>query len=87
MSNNACDRVTLARRLREIRVEKFGRAGAPVLAMLLGLPARTWENYEAGFTLPAPTLLDFLELTGVDPHWLRTGEGSKYLPADSLRRS
>ena len=87
MSESGCDRVTLARRLREIRVERFGGDGTPILAGCLGLPARTWENYEAGITLPAPTLLDFIGLTGVDPHWLRTGEGSKYLPADSLRHS
>jgi hypothetical protein len=87
MNNYACNRTALARRLREVRIEKFGKGGTPTVASFLGLPERTWQNYEAGITLPAPTLLDFIEMTGVDPHWLRTGEGSKYLPADSLRHS
>ena len=70
---------TLARRVREIRREWFGAGGTAVLAVLLDLPVRTWENYEAGCTIPAQTLLRFIELTGVHPHWLLTGGGDKYL--------
>ena len=45
----------------------------------LGLPARTWLNYEGGVTMPATVLLSFLDLTGADPHWLLTGQGLRYL--------
>jgi hypothetical protein len=69
----------LARRVREIRRERFGAGGTAVLAVLLDLPVRTWENYEAGCTIPAQTLLRFIELTGAHPHWLLTGGGAKYL--------
>ena len=42
-------------------------------------PARkTWLNYEADLTLPGDILLRFIGVTGVDPHWLLTGEGPKY---------
>jgi hypothetical protein len=68
----------LARRVSEIRFESFGEHGASDLARLLNLPTRTWLNYEAGVTLPATVLLGFIEATGVDPHWLLTGDGLKY---------
>lgn len=69
----------LAGRLCKIREEKFGRNGIPVLSALLGIPIGTWENYERGITMPAPTLLCFIEMTNVHHHWLLTGEGDKYL--------
>ena len=68
----------LAERVREIRVERFGEGGGPLLAETLGLPERTWQNYESGVTIPALVILRFVELTGVSPRWLRTGKGDKY---------
>jgi hypothetical protein len=68
----------LARRVREIRVERFGEVGGPLLSETLGLPERTWANYESGVTIPALVILRFVELTGVNPRWLRTGKGEKY---------
>jgi len=65
-------------RLREIRQERFGEHGGPELARRLGLPARTWYNYETGVTVPAEVLLGFLEQTGTNPLWLFTGDGTKY---------
>jgi hypothetical protein len=35
-------------------------------------------NYEQGVTMPSEILLLFIEATGVNPHWLLTGEGSKF---------
>jgi hypothetical protein len=67
----------LARRVREIR-EAFDSEGGHDLAASLGLPARTWWNYEAGCTMPATVLLELIELTGAHPHWLLTGEGEPY---------
>ena len=68
----------LAQRVREIRVERFGKVGRPLLAEVLGLPERTWANYESGVSIPALVILRFVELTGVTPRWLRTGHGNKY---------
>ena len=68
----------LARRVREIREDLFGQHGGPILAESLQLPFRTWHNYEAGCTIPAPTILRFIEVTEANPHWLLTGEGEKF---------
>ena len=67
----------LARRVREIR-EAFDSEDGKCLAARLGLPPRTWWNYEAGCTMPATVLLELIELTGAHPHWLLTGEGEPY---------
>jgi hypothetical protein len=69
----------LARRVRQIRQELFGEHGGPILAEALQLPFRTWHNYEAGCTIPAQSILRFIEVTDAHPHWLLTGEGEKYL--------
>jgi hypothetical protein len=72
----------LAERVREIRLELYGLHGGPLLAEALQVPFRTWANYEAGCTIPAPIILQFIELTRAHPHWLLRGEGSKYLGRD-----
>jgi len=69
----------LARRIREIRRAMFGEHGGPALAEALGIPHRTWMNYEAGVTVPAPILLQFIEICQASPHWLLTGEGERFL--------
>jgi hypothetical protein len=69
----------LAHRVREIRRELYGAHGGPLLAEALELPFRTWHHYEGGQTIPAHSLLRFIEVTDADPHWLLTGEGQKYL--------
>jgi hypothetical protein len=65
-------------RLREIRLAKFGEDGVAALAWALKIPARTWEHFEAGVTVPAEIILEFIALTGAEPHWLLTGEGDRY---------
>jgi hypothetical protein len=70
--------ITLSRRVREVRGELFGENGGPLLAESLGLPSRTWLNYESGVTIPAQVILRFIEITGVDPVWLLRGGGEKY---------
>jgi hypothetical protein len=75
----------LARRIREVRQELYGEHGGPLLAEALELPFRTWHNYEAGCTIPAHSILRFIEVTEANPHWLLTGEGEKYT-ARSLGR-
>ncbi len=71
----------LAERLREIRIELYGDRGGSEMARQLGIPVRTWYNYETGVTVPAEVLLRFLELTGVEPCWLLHGQGEKYRTA------
>src|ERR1700760_1278965 len=71
-------KASLSRRLREVRQELFGEHGGPELARRLGLPARTWYNYETGGPVPAEVLLGFIEQTGANPTWLLNGEGPKY---------
>jgi len=76
-------KASLSRRLREVRQELFGEHGGPELSRRLGLPARTWYNYETGVTVPAEVLLEFIEQTGVNPSWLLGGEGPRYKHASS----
>jgi hypothetical protein len=80
---------SLADRVRKIRNEAFGRDGVAPLAQVIGIPPRTWENYERGVTIPARVMLQFIEITCVEPHWLLTGEGERYrdYPANSARRN
>jgi hypothetical protein len=68
----------LASRVREIRMEKFGADGVADLSQAMNIPARTWEHFENGVMIPAWRLLQLIELTGVEPHWLFTGKGDRY---------
>ena len=45
-------------------------------------PSRTWRNYEAGVAIPAVVVLQFIEVCGVNPDWLRSGRGRKYTSRD-----
>ena len=81
---------SLARRLRLIRRDLYGADGIPTLAEALGIPDQTWSNYESGITLHAPLLLTLIEQTGLNPHWLLTGQGDRYTAkcsGDPLRRA
>lgn len=73
--------VGLSSRVREIRRDLYGEAGGSRLAEALGLPARTWANYESGIVIPASVILRFLGVTGADPGWLLTGRGDRYASA------
>lgn len=68
----------LAHRVREVREDLYGEHGAQFLADALGLPLRTWANYEQGVTIPAEFILKLIDMTRVSPHWLLTGRGPKY---------
>jgi methionyl-tRNA formyltransferase len=61
--------------------------GVPLLAEALGVPTRTWLNYEAGVMIPAPTILRFLELTGANPAWLLNGVGERFAGAPTHPRT
>ena len=68
----------LAERLQQVRLDFYGEHGAPMLAGELGIPIRTWLNYESGVEIPGRILLRFIVLTGVEPAWLSTGLGPQY---------
>ena len=68
----------LGGRLRQVRLELYGEDGVPALARLLGVPDRTWSNYERGVTIPGELLLALLELCRVEPRWLFSGEGATF---------
>src|SRR5947209_4854594 len=68
----------VAERLRELRLELYGERGGPELARGLGLPVRTWYNYEAGVTVPAEVILRLIEITRVEATWLLHGLGPRF---------
>ena len=73
----------LALRIREVREDLYGEHGGPMLAEALEVPFRTWHNYETGCTIPAQTILRFIEVTEANPQWLLNGEGDKFLDRGS----
>jgi hypothetical protein len=75
----AKSRHAIAARARTIRIEQYGEQGAPLLAEDIGVPYRSWMNYEAGVTMPAEVLLVFIQITRTNPRWLLTGIGRKHL--------
>jgi hypothetical protein len=76
-------KLALAERLAELRSELFGERGGPEMARRLGIPVRTWYNYEGGVTLPAEVVLNIMTLTSVEASWLIHGEGPKFRRARS----
>ena len=79
-------KLDLAERLTALRLELFGERGGPEMARRLGIPVRTWYNYEGGVTVPAEVVLRIIELTSVEPGWLLRGKGPKFRPAPRADR-
>lgn len=71
-------KMALAERLASLRSELFGERGGPEMARRLGIPVRTWYNYEAGVTVPAEVILKIIELTSIEPSWLLHGKGPRF---------
>jgi hypothetical protein len=71
-------RHSIATRARRIRCEIFGEDGASLMAEAMGIPLRTWMNYEEGATIPAEVILRFIDVTDANPLWLLDGRGEKY---------
>jgi hypothetical protein len=71
-------KLALAERLAALRSELYGDRGGPEMARRLGIPVRTWYNYEGGVTVPAEVILKIIELTSVEAGWLLHGEGPKF---------
>jgi hypothetical protein len=55
------------------------------MARGLGIPVRTWYNYEGGANVPIEITLKIIEVTSVEPAWLLRGEGPKFRRARSER--
>lgn len=79
-------KLDLAERLAILRLELFGERGGPEMARRLGIPVRTWYNYEGGVTVPAEVVLKIIELTSVEPTWLLRGKGPKFRNASHSDR-
>jgi Peptidase S24-like len=71
-------KLALAERLAALRSELYGDRGGPEMARRLGIPVRTWYNYEGGVTVPAEVILKIIELTAVEVGWLLHGEEPKF---------
>jgi hypothetical protein len=71
-------KMALAERLAALRLELYGDRGGPEMARRLGIPVRTWYNYEGGVTVPAEVILKIIELTAVEAGWLLHGEEPKF---------
>lgn len=72
----------LCQRVQTVRMQLFGECGGPMLAELLGISQRRLTRIEAGGPIPAEIILKLIDLTGVSPHWLLSGEGETYgMPA------
>jgi hypothetical protein len=80
-------KLALAERLAALRSELYGDRGGPEMARRLGIPVRTWYNYEGGVTVPAEVILKIIELTSVEAGWLLHGEGPKFRNARADRSS
>jgi hypothetical protein len=78
-------KLALAERLAALRSELYGERGGPEMARRLGIPVRTWYNYEGGVTVPAEVILKIIELTSVEAGWLLHGEGPKFRNARTDR--
>jgi hypothetical protein len=72
------NRLAIAKRVSELRTELFGARGKAAMARRLGLPLRTWYNYEEGTTIPAEVILSIIDVTSVEPTWLLDERGPKY---------
>ena len=68
----------LAHRLRAVRLDRYGEHGGPLLAEALQITTRTWVRYESGVPIPSLVLLRLIEVAGIEPRWLLTGEGRMY---------
>jgi phage repressor protein C with HTH and peptisase S24 domain len=79
-------KLALAERLAALRSELFGDRGGPEMARRLGIPVRTWYNYEGGVTVPAEVILKIIELTSVEAGWLLHGEEPKFRHLSAERR-
>lgn len=68
----------IARRLAALRLELFGENGHADIAKCIGVPVRSWKNFENGVTAPSDVMLKVLVLFNVEPNWLLNGKGPTF---------
>ena len=86
MFENNWENPSLSDRIRAIRIDLFGEFGRPALAELLRIPDRKLERFETGSPVPAEVVLVLMEVTGVNPRWLESGEGERYRLRENIRQ-
>ena len=74
-------KLALAERLAALRSELYGDRGGPEMARRLGIPVRTWYNYEGGVTVPAEVILKIIELTAVEAGVALARRGTEVPPS------
>jgi hypothetical protein len=53
------------------------------MAAWLGVPARSWYNYERGMAIPGTVILKIIVVFSVEPEWLLHGTGPRFRLADA----
>jgi len=79
---SSASRKWIAERVRQIRIERYGENGGPVLAKAMGIPFQAWASYEAGTTMPSEVLLRFIQVTNSNPNWFLTNMDDQYCLSD-----
>jgi len=69
----------IAERIREARIRRFnGTVTVADLARFLGVPYRTYQNWESGFSLPKHrAIVKLANILKTDPAYLLFGENRK----------
>jgi hypothetical protein len=80
--SSSSSRKWIAARVREIRIERYGKHGVPLLAKEMGIPSHAWASYEAGVTMPSEVLLRFIQVTNSNPNWFLTNLADRYVFSD-----
>jgi hypothetical protein len=65
-------------RLAELRTRHFGSDGIAACAHRVGVPHRSWYNYEHAVAVPGEVILRVIEATNGEPMWLLYGREPMY---------
>ena len=71
---------TMADRLRNVRILKFGPRGKSAFAKALGIPLQTYVHYEQGRIPPPDLLARIMSVARVNPSWLKSGHPPQWMP-------
>ncbi|MEM1061908.1 MAG: S24 family peptidase [Planctomycetota bacterium] len=75
MPDDPPDSNPICGRLRDLRIETFGKRGRSAFSRVLGIRPSTYQAYERDRTPPAELLAKACDATGADLVWLITGRG------------
>jgi hypothetical protein len=71
-------KLAIGERLKLLRLELRGEQDYAVFTRSMGIPLRSWYNYELGNSIPAEVILRIIEATDVEPMWLLHGTEPRY---------